>query len=66
MSQVVCANLGPRQARKRLTFGVAMFVVAVAAFGGLMVLRAPWLGRVGLLLPLWLASLGYFQARERT
>jgi hypothetical protein len=60
------ANIGPRERRKRLVFGVAMLIVG---FGGLLVLiafEAPLTWRAALFAPFWLAALGYYQARERT
>ena len=59
-------NIGPRERRKRLTVGVAVFgagvVVAVllVAFGVAPVWRIP------LFAPFWGAALGYFQARDKT
>jgi len=65
-SQVVCANIGPRQVRKRLLGGVVLLAVAIGLAVALVVLDAPRLWRISLFLPLWGAALGYYQARERT
>ena len=59
-------NLGPRQRRLRRIFGVAGLLVAVVAAGALYAFDAPRWTRVALVLPLWIAALGFFQAREKT
>ena len=65
--QVICVeNIGPRETRKRLVFGLVMAVLAVAAGVWLLATSAPRLWRLGLFLPLWSAAVGYLQARERT
>jgi hypothetical protein len=60
------ANIGPGERRKRLRFGVVAFGVS-AAIGALLVasgVRPIW--RLPLFVPLFLAGLGYFQARDKT
>lgn len=59
-------NLGPRQQRIRLMVGIVGMVIALAAATALRVVDAPAWARLGLLLPLWGAGLGFFQAREKT
>lgn len=67
VSPAVCiANIGPGERRKRLRFGIVAFGVSVA-IGALLVatgVRAVW--RLSLVLPLFVAGLGYFQARDKT
>jgi hypothetical protein len=62
----VTANIGPHERRKRLTFGVVLLGASLVA--GAMLTHADvargW--RILLVLPLWAAALGFFQARERT
>ena len=62
----VTATIGPHERRKRLTFGVVLFGASLVA--GAMLIHADiargW--RILLILPLWAAALGFFQARERT
>jgi hypothetical protein len=62
----VTANIGPQERRKRLTFGVVLLGASLVA--GAMLIHADvargW--RILLVLPLWAAALGFFQARERT
>lgn len=59
-------NIGPRERLKRLIMGIvslAASAVLVFVFVGY---DAPRLVRVLVFLPLWMASLGLFQARENT
>ena len=59
-------NIGPRERRKRLAFGVAMLVLGLGGLAVLIVAEVdrPW--RIVLFAPFWLAALGYLQAREGT
>jgi hypothetical protein len=67
MAETQCAiNIGPRERRKRLVFGAAMFTVSVAAAIILLTTGAPRWWRLGLAFPLWLSMLGFLQAREKT
>jgi hypothetical protein len=67
MDQTACPlNIGPRERRKRLAFGAAVFTVSVAAAIILLTMGAPTWWRLGLAFPLWLSMLGFFQAREKT
>ncbi len=60
------ANIGPHERRKRLTFGVVLLGASLAL--AVMLIHADvargW--RMLLVIPLWAAALGFFQARERT
>ena len=59
-------NLGPKETRKRLTMGAAMFVVSAGLLVSVIFAGAnPW-WRIGLFLPFWMAALGFFQAKEKT
>lgn len=60
------ANIGARQVRRRRTLGIVSAVVA-GLLGFLLVeYEAPTWTRILLFLPLWIAGLGVFQAREKT
>jgi hypothetical protein len=63
---VCIANIGPRERRKRMTFGVIAFGVGVVACVALVATGVSRWWRLGLFLPLWAAGLGVFQAREKT
>ncbi len=60
------ANIGPRERRRRLRFGVAMLGAGTAGEVLLLVFGAarPW--RLFLLLPFAAGASGVFQAREKT
>jgi hypothetical protein len=63
---VCIPNIGVRERRKRLTFGLVASGVS-AALAGMLVVRGagrPW--RLTLVLPFWVAALGVFQARAKT
>lgn len=66
-TQTACiANIGRKERRKRMTFGViglAAGVIAAAALVATDVARA-W--RLALFVPFWMGGLGVFQAREKT
>jgi len=62
------ANIGPRGRKRRLSFGLIAFGISVIAAYWLIASGAPppprW--RLALFLPLFVAALGYFQARDKT
>lgn len=60
------ANIGPRERRKRYTFGGLALLVSIGAGAALIAGGAPLLWRLALFLPLFLAALGYFQGRDKT
>ena len=67
MSGEVCIpNIGPGERKKRNAFAVIALGLSVAAGAALIGTGAARAWRLGLLLPLWVAGLGYFQAREKT
>jgi hypothetical protein len=64
--QVCFINIGPKQRRRRLAFGVLFLAASVALEVWLVMSGAPRLARLGLFLPLFSAGVGYFQYREKT
>lgn len=60
------ANIDARGRRRRLVGGVVWLVVAAAATATLVALQARDGWYALLVVPLTLAALGWFQARERT
>ena len=63
---VCIPNIGARERRKRMGFGIAMFVVG-AGLAALVVgfdVPRPW--RLAVLPAFWLGALGVLQAREKT
>ena len=62
----VTANIGPHERRKRLTFGVALLGASLMAAAMLIHADVARGWRMLLVLPLWAAALGFFQAREGT
>jgi len=62
----VTANIGPRERRKRATFGVVLLCASLVAAALLVHADAARGWRLLLIVPLWAAALGLFQARERT
>lgn len=61
-----CANIGPTGIRRRLMSGIFFLVVSGAILAALVTLHAPRGSRALLVLPLFLATLGFFQARAKT
>ena len=59
-------NLGPREIRKRRLMGIVALTVGIGVAFLLIVFEAPRLSRAVIFLPLWVAGLGLFQAREKT
>ena len=59
-------NIGRRERRKRLFMGFFMFLAAIGLATGLVAAQAHPLWRLTVALPVFLAGLGYFQARTRT
>lgn len=67
MEPLVCiANIGPRQRRVRLRFGIVMAGVTVAALSAAYLLALPRTARLVAFLPAWMAALGIFQYLEKT
>lgn len=64
--QVCVANIGRRQRRARLGFGVVMALAAVAWIAAVQALGLAPVWRIPVFLPAWLAALGILQHREST
>ena len=62
----VTANIGPHERRKRLTFGVVLLGASFVTAAMLIHADVARGWRMLLVIPLWAAALGFFQARERT
>jgi len=63
---VCIPNIGPKERRKRLTFGIITLVVA-AVIGAFFILSGwAWWTRVILFFPVMSGFIGIFQAREKT
>jgi len=60
------SNIGPRGQQRRLRLGIMALVATALLAGVLFGLGAPRAWRLGLLPPLWIAALGFFQARGKT
>lgn len=66
-AQGVCfTNIGPREQRRRLVFGVAAYAVGFALAALLLGSGVAPLWRVLLFLPFAAGGIGYFQARDKT
>jgi hypothetical protein len=59
-------NIGPRERRKRLVFGVVALGVGAAIAVLLVLINAPLAWRIPLFVPFFVGALGVFQAREKT
>ena len=60
------ANIGPRERRKRLVFGVVALFLSVVISAIYVVEGVPPIWRLSLFVPLFVGALGFFQARDRT
>lgn len=60
------ANIGPRERRRRLVFGLVSLVVGALALAVLVALDVSRVWRLLLFVPFAGATVGYFQAREKT
>ena len=59
-------NIGPRGQRSRLRFGLIALAAAVVLGAVLMALGTGRGWRALVFMPLWIAGLGVFQARDKT
>jgi hypothetical protein len=66
MSETVCANIGPRERRRRLVGGFFFLGIAICVGGSLIVFDAPRPWRLLVFLPAWAAAIGFFQVRAKT
>jgi hypothetical protein len=62
----VIPNIGPSECRRRTRFGAVFLGIGILVAVGLIVAGAPRGWRATVLLPFWLAGLGFFQARDKT
>ena len=60
------ANIGPRERRKRLVFGVVALSLSVVISAIFVVTGVRPVWRLTLFVPLFAGALGFFQARDRT
>jgi hypothetical protein len=60
------SNIGPRERRRRLVVGIAMFVIVGVIAAVLVVAGAPRAWRLFVLFPAWVGSIGVLQAKEKT
>jgi hypothetical protein len=59
-------NIGPRGQRQRLRLAVIGLAATAVVASLLFAFSAPPVWRLTCLPPLWMAALGYFQARDKT
>jgi hypothetical protein len=60
------ANIGPRERRKRLVFGVIALTLSLVISAVFVVKGVPPIWRLSLFVPLYSGALGFFQSRDRT
>jgi hypothetical protein len=63
---VCIANIGPRQRRKRMRFGLIGVAIALAIGGALIGAQVDRAWRLVVLLPWLVAGIGVFQAIDKT
>jgi len=61
-----CVNIGPRERRRRLRFGVVLAAVGLAGAAALLALGAPRPFRALLFAPFWASAVGFCQYLEKT
>ena len=66
MNSVRTANIGPRERRKRLVYGIVALAASVVISFLFVFYRVPPVFRLTLFVPLFVGSMGFFQARDRT
>jgi hypothetical protein len=67
MSAPTCVpNIGSRQRRQRLSFGLVSFAASAVILTGLLGTDAPRAARLLAALPFWAGALGVLQHREKT
>jgi hypothetical protein len=59
-------NIGPRERRKRLVFGVVTLALGLGLAGGLLGSGAARGWRLSAFIPFWIGALGILQARAGT
>jgi hypothetical protein len=65
-AEVCSPNIGPRQRRARLTFGLVMVAGTLGWIALALTLGLPRVGRFLTFAPAWLGALGVFQYLEKT
>jgi hypothetical protein len=60
------ANIGPRGRQQRFRWGLVALVIAIAVGALIFGLGVSRVWRLALFVPLWIAGLGLFQARDKT
>lgn len=63
---VCIANIGPRERKKRMRFGLVLLVAGAGGAAVLIGVDANRLWRLALFLPFWAGAVGVLQAREKT
>ena len=66
MADICIPNIGPRERRRRLIVGIAMFVIVGVVATLLVASGAPRPWRLFVLFPAWVGSIGVFQVKEKT
>ena len=66
MSAEICANIGPRERRRRFVGGFVFLLVTACVAGCLILLDAPRVWRLLVFLPAWGAAIGFFQVGAKT
>lgn len=66
MDNVFVPNIGSGERRKRLLGGVGAFIVGVVALALLVTFSVDRWWRLTLILPFWLAGIGFFQYWDKT
>ena len=66
MESVEAANIGPRERRKRRVMGWVALCAGVSLAFVLVAWSEPRPLRLFVFFPIWIAALGFFQAREKT
>lgn len=64
--EVCIPNIGARQRKARLRFGVYVMIAGLVLLALLLILDAPLLWRLPLVLLYGTAAAGYFEARDKT
>lgn len=65
-AQACVANIGPRQRRQRLVFGIVALAASAVILAALLGTEGPRWPRLLAALPFWAGALGYLQHREKT
>lgn len=66
VSETPVINIGPREVFKRRLMGIVALVAGVGLAFLVVVINAPRWSRLIVFFPIWIAGLGFFQAREKT